>query len=263
MIIDGENFKRYVIELSEKNKRIDGRGLKDFRKPIKIEYGISKNAEGSALVTIGKTRVACGVKLEVGEPYPDKPDEGTMIVNAEFAALASPEFEPGAPGEESIELARIVDRGIRESGAIDTKKLCIKKGEKVWLVFIDIYIQNHDGNLIDASALAAIAALLDAKFPKLEEDGRVNYKEKTNEPLPIVKKPVACTIYKIGDKLFVDANADEETICNARLTITMDENDTINAMQKGGMDGLEQDEIEKCIEIAKEKTKELRNYLKG
>ncbi|MCD6575769.1 MAG: exosome complex protein Rrp42 [Nanoarchaeota archaeon] len=261
MIVGETDFKKYVLGLSEKGKRIDGRGLLDYRQPIKIEYGISKNAEGSAAVTIGKTRVICGIKMEVGEPYPDRPDEGTMIVSAEFAALASPEFEPGAPGEKSIELARIVDRGIRESGAIDVKKLCIKEGEKVWLVFIDIYVQNHDGNLIDAAALAAMAALLNAKFPKLNDDGTVNYKEHTDTPLPIVKKPIACTITKIGDKLFVDANADEENVSDARITITSDENGVINAIQKGGEEGMTVDEIEKCAEIAVEKAQELRKYL--
>ncbi len=261
MIVDGVNFKKYVMELSKKEKRVDGRGLLEYRKPIKIEYGVSKNAEGSATVTIGKTKVVCGVKLEIGEPYPDRPDEGTMIVTAEFAALASPEFEPGAPGEKSIELARIVDRGIRESGAIDVKKLCVKPGEKVWLAFIDIYVQNHDGNLIDASALAALAALMDAKFPKLKEDGTVDYKEHTNEKLPIVHKPIACTITKIGDKLFVDANVDEENVSDGRITITIDETGTINALQKGGMGGMTEEEINKCIEIAMEKTNELRKFI--
>jgi len=261
MIVDTKNFERYVLGLSEKDKRVDGRKLLEYRKPIKIEYGVSKNAEGSAAVTIGNTRVICGVKMEVGEPYPDRPDEGTMIVTSEFAALASPEFEPGAPGEKSIELARIVDRGIRESGAIDVKKLCIKEGEKVWLVFVDIYIQNHDGNLIDAAALAAIAALMNSKFPKLNEDGSVDYKEHTDTPLPVVKKPVACTIYKIRDKLFIDTTIDEENISDARITITSDEEGVINAIQKGGPKGMSPEEIEKCAEIAIEKAKELRKVL--
>ncbi len=261
MIVGKEDFRKYVLSLSEKGKRVDGRGFLDYRQPIKIEYGVSKNAEGSAAVTIGKTRVICGVKTEIGTPYPDRPDEGTMIVTAEFAAIASPDFDPGAPGEKSIELARIVDRGIRESGAIDTKKLCVTEGEKVWLVFLDIYIQNHDGNLIDAAALAALAALKNAKFPKLNEDGTIDYHEHTDTPIPIVKLPVACTITKIGKNLFADANVDEEKISDARITITTDENGTINAIQKGGEDGMTQEEIAKCAEIATEKAKELRKYL--
>jgi exosome complex component RRP42 len=263
MVVDKENFKKYMLELAEKGIRPDGRKLLEYRQPIKIEYGVSKNAEGSARVTIGNTRVICGVKTEIGEPYPDRPDEGTMIVTAEFAALASPDFDPGAPGEESIELARVVDRGIRESGAIDTKKLCIKEGEKVWIVFVDIYIQNHDGNLIDAAALAAIAALKDAKFPKINEDGTVNYKEHTDTKMPLVKYPIACTITKIGDNLYIDTTADEESVADGRITITSDENGVINAIQKGGESGLTVDEIETCGKIAIEKANELRKYLMG
>ncbi len=259
-MVNKQNFKKYVLELYEKNKRPDDRGLLDYRKPIIIETGVSKNAEGSALVTIGKTKVICGVKLEVGEPYPDNPDEGTMIVTGEFTAMSSPEFEPGRPGEKAVELARIVDRGIRESGAIDVKKLCIKEGEKVWLVFIDVFVQNHDGNLIDASALAAIAALLDAKFPKLEEDGRVNYDEHT-ENLPINKKPIACTVIKTKDKLLVDPNFEEEDVSDARVTVITDEDGVINGMQKGGTAGVTKEEIYKCVEIGLEKAKELRKHL--
>lgn len=261
MIVDEMNFKKYVLELSKNGKRADGRKLLEYRQPIKIEYGISENAEGSASVTIGKTRVVCGIKTSIGTPYPDSPDEGTMIVSAEFAAISSPDFEPGAPGEDSIELARIVDRGIRESGAIDTKKLCIKEGEKVWTVFMDIYVQNHDGNLIDAAALAAISALHSAKFPKLKDDETVDYSEHTNESLPIVKKPIACTIVKIGDNLFLDTTSDEEAVSDARITITSDENGIINAMQKGGAKGLSPEEVESCLDIALEKANELRSFM--
>lgn len=260
-MIDGLNFKRYVTELSEKGIRSDGRKLLEFRKPINIEYDVSENAEGSATVTIGKTRVVCGIKMNVGEPYPDRPDEGTMIVSAEFAALSSPDFEPGAPGEASIELARIVDRGIRESGAIDVKKLCIKSGEKVWFVFIDIYVQNHDGNLIDAAALAAIAALMHSKFPKLKDDETIDYKEHTKEKLPTAHKPIACTLTKIGTKIFLDASVDEENVSDARITITSDENQNINALQKGGTTGMSPEEIDTCVDIALEKAKELRSLI--
>jgi exosome complex component RRP42 len=255
-----ENFKQYVIELGRKGLRHDGRSLLEYRKPIHVELGISKNAEGSAMVTMGKTKVACGIKLEISEPYPDKPDEGSLMVTAEFAALASPTFEPGAPGEESIELARIVDRGIREAGAIDTKKLCIKSGEKVWMVIIDLYIQNHDGNLIDAAALAAIAALFHTKYPKFDGE-KIDYNEHTKEPLLMVRKPIAVTFAKIGDVLMLDTTVKEESVIDSRLTVTTDEHGVINAMQKGGSDTMKEEELFKIVDMAIEKAKELRSCL--
>ena len=124
---------------------------------------------GSAKVKIGDTEVIAGIKLDVGEPYTDHEDEGTMVTTLELLPLSSEEFEYGPPRINAIEIARIVDRGIRESGMIDFKKLCLKKGEKVWTVFIDIYSINDGGNLLDASCLAAIVALLEAKMPKYDD----------------------------------------------------------------------------------------------
>jgi exosome complex component RRP42 len=252
-----ESFRQYMIELGKKGLRHDGRSLLEYRKPIEVQIGISNNAEGSAMVTIGKTRVACGIKMEIGVPYPDTPDQGSLMVGAEFSPMASPLFEPGAPGEDAIELARIVDRGIRESGAIDVKKLCLSPGEKAWNVLIDIYVQNYDGNLIDASALAALAALLNTKYPKFDGE-KVDYHEHTNEPLAMAKRPVACTFAKVSDLLVLDPTVDEELVADARLTITQDEEGTINALQKGGNEGIGPEELNHMLDIASQKSKELR-----
>jgi len=262
-MVEDINFKRYVLELAKKGMRADGRKFTDFREPITIEYDISKNAEGSARVTIGKTLVVCGVKMAIGEPYPDQPDKGSLIVSAEFAPISSPDFEPGAPGEESIELARIVDRGIRESGAIDLKRLCIKEGEKMWMAMIDIYIQNHDGNLIDAAALAAIAALLKAKFPKYNAEKEcADYSEHTNEKVPMLHKPIAISFSKVGEYTFVDSTDEEEKVEDAKITIITDEEGNINGIQKSGYGGMSEEEINNCVEIALHKAAELRKHLK-
>ena len=116
-------IKDHIISLLAKDMREDGRKLTEYRKPIKIEYGISpKSAEGSSRVMIGDTEVVAGVKLEVGKPFPDTPDDGVLMVNAELLPLSNPDFESGPPSIASIELARVVDRGIRESHMIDTEK---------------------------------------------------------------------------------------------------------------------------------------------
>ena len=70
-----------------------------------------------------------------------------------------------APSPQSIELGRVVDRGIRESGCIDMEALCIVPGEKVWGVMIDIHVLSDGGNIFDACGLAAIAALRTAVVP--------------------------------------------------------------------------------------------------
>jgi len=157
-------LREHIIKLFEAGTRLDGRKLDEYRK-ISLDVDVISTAEGSARVKIGKTDVISGVKLEVMEPYPDTQDQGSIMVGAELLPLSSPNFELGPPSKDAVELARIVDRGIRESKALDLKKLCIKEGEKVWMLIIDLVTINHDGNLFDASALAAIAALKNMKFP--------------------------------------------------------------------------------------------------
>lgn len=258
--IASEIEKDSIISLAEKGKRLDGRGLEDFRE-VTIEAGVIEKAEGSAYVVLGDTKIMAGVKLEIGEPFSDTPDKGVFTVNAEFVPLASPLFEPGPPDEDAIELARVVDRGIRESEAIDLEKLCIIPGEKVWIAFIDIYILDHAGNLFDASTLGSITALLNTKIPEVKvENKEVKMLDKLVS-FPIRKVPVSVTFAKINDKLVVDPCIEEEHVMNARLTITMDENDNIVAMQKGGAGTLKTEDIYKAIGIAKVKTKELRKKI--
>ncbi len=256
-----QQSKAHITKLLKDDFRLDGRKALEYRKPIKVEYGVAKAAEGSARVTIGGTIVMAGVKLEVLQPYPDSPDKGTIMVGAELLPLSNPAFELGPPQIQAIEIARIVDRGVRESKVLDFKKLCITEGEKCWVACIDICPINDEGNLFDASALAAIAALSDARFPTLEGE-KVNYKEKTDKKLPLANtKPLSCTILKIGDKFIVDPLTEEEKIIDARLTVATLEDNTLCAMQKGGEEPLTSEDIEKMIDIGVKKTAELRKHL--
>jgi exosome complex component RRP42 len=252
--------KKQIEQLIENGKRLDGRDLTDYRE-IKLEQGIIERAEGSARVLLGKTEIVVGTKIEMGEPFSDTPNEGVLTVNAELVPLASPEFEAGPPNEDSVELARIVDRGIRESKAIDTAKLCIEPGKKVFVVFVDVYVLNHDGNLIDASALAAVAALMNTKMSNYEvEDGEVKVKS-GYVPLPLKDHPITVTCAKFGDKIVVDPSLEEELVMDARLTMAIDDDGDICAIQKGGAGYFTPDQVFEVAKIAKDKAKERRKKL--
>jgi exosome complex component RRP42 len=251
---------KQIEALLEKGKRLDERGLLDYRE-IKIEQGVIEKAEGSARVLMGKTEILVGVKVESGEPFPDTPNEGVMTVNAELVPLASPNFEPGPPDENSIELARVVDRGIRESHAIDTAKLCIEPGKKVFVVFVDVYVLNHDGNLIDASALAAVAALMNTKMPNYEvKDGEVKIKQGYTQ-LPMKNHPVTVTIAKISNKLLVDPWIEEESVMDSRISFATNKDGDICAIQKGGSGYFTPQQILEALKIAVKKAAELRKQL--
>ena len=121
--------QKQIAQLIAEGKRLDGRGLTDHRE-ITIEEGLIEKAEGSARIYLGKTQVLVGVKVETGEPFPDTPNEGVLTVNAELVPLASPNFEPGPPDENSIELARIVDRGIRSQKRLAPRSCALSRGKR-------------------------------------------------------------------------------------------------------------------------------------
>ncbi len=252
-----------VREIVQKNKRLDGRGFEDYRN-IAIETGFITSAEGSARVRIGDTEVVAGVKMGTGEPYPDSQEEGVLMVGAELLPLAHPDFESGPPGEKAIEIARVVDRAIRESKCIDFAKLCITPKEKVWMVFVDIDVLDNDGNLIDAAGIAAMAALMNARIPELDADGNIIAGTKT-EKLPISGTALSTTFVKINGNILVDPGIAEEEAMEARLTVgTLDKGveTYLCSMQKGGPGGLTAEEIEKIISLAIKKGDELREKLR-
>jgi exosome complex component RRP42 len=246
-----------ILNLLSRSARIDGRSPGDVR-GIEIALGVIPNANGSAHVRLGLTQVIAGVKAEIGTPFQDTPNMGNLIVSAEFVPLASPTFEPGPPDERAIELARVIDRSLRDVRAIDLEKLAIIPGRKVWNIFVDIYVIDHDGNLIDASSIATLASLMTAAIPKVQvnqEKGDVTIDRSSLEPLPIRKKVLTATVAKIGDYLVADPSLEEETVADALITIAFSEDKAITGIQKSGMGAFKYEHLRKAMELAKQAQK--------
>ncbi|MHA1238603.1 MAG: exosome complex protein Rrp42 [Candidatus Odinarchaeia archaeon] len=263
-----ENVHRIVSEIEKGNilallseeRRIDGRDLEDYRE-IKIKTNIIEKADGSAEVCIGNTRVLTGVKAEIGEPYPDSPESGVVTLTAEFVPMANPLFEPGPPSEEAVEVARVVDRGIRHAEVVDKEKLCIIPGKKVWIIFVDMYVLDDDGNIFDTALISAISALLTTKIPKVKvENEEVKILEE-KMPLPIKNRAASITLAKIGKAMIVDPQKSEERVMEGRITIAISEEGKICSIQKGAPGAFELEKIEKVMELALNKAKEIINIL--
>jgi len=250
-----------MLSLLREGKREDGRGFDDVR-PIQVKQNLISKAEGSAEVWLGESRVIAGVKIQVGRPFHDTPDEGVVITSAELLPMASPTFELGPPGEEAIELARVVDRGIRHSDAIDRSSLCIKAGEHVYMILVDLYVLADYGNLIDTASLAAVAALMDTKLPKVEidETGEATITEDTI-PLQMGPPPLTITFAKIGEHLIVDPSLKEGEVMDARLSIAFDGDDTISSMQKYGTSPFTHQEVTDMVERGSKIVKKMRKQL--
>lgn len=252
--------KAQMVELLSKGRRLDGRALNEHR-PIKVQTGVIQKANGSAIVNLGNTEVIAGVKIATGTPFPDTPDKGLLVVNAEILPLASAYAEAGPPSEEAIELARVVDRGIRESEMIDLTKLCIIPGKTVISVFVDANIMNVDGNLFDATSYAVVSALRTAKMKKyVVKDDKVEATSDT-VPVPVEKTPVSVTMARIGDVLVVDPFSEEEAAMDMRITITTDDEGNVCASQKGEASTITPDQVLAAADTSIEVGREIRKIL--
>ena len=253
--------KKQMMESISTGKRLDERSLDETR-PIEIELDVIKKASGSAWVKLGKTEVVAGVKVETGEPFEGLENSGALIITAEVLPIASPHIEPGPPDEETIELARVVDRGVRQSEMLELSKLVLVPGKIVYTIFVDCSIINVDGNLLDATSYAVVAALASCKLPVFEiKDDKVVDTGRTQEP-PITTIPVSVTTVKIGDYLLLDPNIEEEACMDARLTITTNSKGSIVAMQKGLKGYFTVDEVKSIAVKAISKGEEIRAKLK-
>jgi exosome complex component RRP42 len=246
----------YVKDLLAKNMRADNRGAYDFRK-MKVSTGLMGNAEGSAQVDLGRTKVLAGVKLTVETPMTDTPDQGNMMVAAELLPLAHAKFEMGPPSPDAIELSRVTDRGIGAGNCIDLKSLFID-AEHVWGVYIDVYVLNYGGNLFDACEIAAMSALLNTTVPGYV-DGKVVREDRTKK-LKIDNIVTSTTFAKIGGKILLDPSLEEEMASEARLTVATD-GTSLRAMQKGLSGSFRVNEIEEVVGVAFNKHEELKSYV--
>ncbi|MDW8359601.1 MAG: exosome complex protein Rrp42 [Candidatus Caldarchaeum sp.] len=253
-------MKNKVYDLLKMGKRIDERALDQLRE-IKISTRVVDKADGSALVSLGKTKILTGIKVEIGSPYSDRPSEGVFTVNAELLPLASKTFEAGPPDERAIELSRIVDRCIRESRAIDVEKLVLIEGQKVYMVYIDCYVLDYDGNYFDAAVLSAVAALMTCTLPVYRVvDGRV---EPVGErmKLPLRTIPVSITMALIKDKIIVDPIPTEEEIADTLVTIGYDSEGVLSAIQKSSPGLLPVGIFKEMVKMGLVKSSEVRTKL--
>ncbi len=139
--------------------RVDGRTPQQMR-PVSIERGWNEQAEGSALITVGKTKVLCSASFTPGVP-PWLRGQGTGWVTAEYAMLpratnerSQRESVKGKIGGRTHEISRLIGRSLR--AIIDTKSL----GENT--IVIDCDVLQADGGTRTASITGAYVALVDA-----------------------------------------------------------------------------------------------------
>ena len=137
-------------------QRSDNRGAKDLR-PVTIDPGYIKNAEGSALISMGDTRVICTASVEPRIPRWLR-GTGSGWITAEYGMLPRAtntrndrEAARGRQGGRTQEIQRLIGRSLR--AAVDMEAL----GEQT--ITIDCDVIQADGGTRTASITGAWVAL--------------------------------------------------------------------------------------------------------
>ncbi|TLD23337.1 hypothetical protein PspLS_07218 [Pyricularia sp. CBS 133598] len=258
------NEKAFLLQALQQNLRLDGRDIDEYR-PIKLSFG---DEYGLVEVEFGKTRIVAKASAEVTIPYTDRPFDGIFNIVTELSPMASPAFEVNRPTETEVLLSRLLEKTIRRSNALDTESLCLVAGQKCWSVRVDVHAESHDGNLIDASCLAVVAALRHFRKPDTSIEGEVVtvYTPAEREPVPLswLHSPFCVTFSffgDLGDMFVVDGNWLEEQVRVSSCTISLNRHGEICQIAKLGGTAVEAVTLLQCNAVALIKAKEFSKLL--
>ncbi|KAJ7286705.1 hypothetical protein O6H91_Y320500 [Diphasiastrum complanatum] len=262
------NERDFIEAAVHQGFRVDGRRLLDSR-PLRITF---LGQDGTVEVQQGRTRILAIMSAQLDAPSLDHPNEGSLAIFTEFSPMADPSFEPGRPRELAVELGRVIDRGLRQSRALDTESLCILTGDTVWALRLDLHVLDNCGNLLDAANAAALAALLSFQIPANILGGIDSQQEviidpakvKELHPLTLHHWPVAVTFgfYGEGKVQLLDPNLKEEAAMQGRMTLTLNGHGEICSIQKAGGVGLTTKEIMSCLQVACTKASSMIDIIK-
>lgn len=169
--------------------------------------------------------------------------------------------KPFRQDQTEILLSRILEKTIRRSGALDTESLCIIAGQKCFHVRADIHVLDHDGNLLDASCLALVAALMHFRRPDIEVHGEevTVYGIHEREPvkLSLQHHPfcVTTSYYDNGNIMLLDATLLEEQCREGEIVISMNRFGEICQIAKYGGVPVEGLAMLNCVSQTLEKVK--------
>lgn len=205
-------------------KRLDGRD-KDELRPIKMETGILKNADGSAYIEWGNNKIFAAVfgPREVHPHHLAKPDKGILRVFYRMATFSVFERKRPAPGRREKEISMII------ADCIEPVLFLELYPSTAFEIFIEV--MDADGGTRCASVTAASLALADAG-------------------VPMKSLITSLAIGKIDNELVVDLSGIEDKAGDADLPIAITWfNDEISLLQFDGKMDLE--EMEKVLDISR------------
>jgi ribonuclease PH len=190
--------------------RIDGRTLDQLR-PTKIQVGYLAYAEGSALISVGKTVVLCAVSVEDRQP-PFLRGTSQGWVTAEYSMLprstqtrSQRESVAGRIGGRTHEIQRLIGRSLR---AVVNMNLL---GERTFAIDCDVI--QADGGTRTAAITGSYVALVQA-MQKLVENGTYN-------SLPVRAAIAATSVGIIDGSAMLDLCYEEDSRAEVDFNVVM------------------------------------------
>jgi len=255
----------FVVKALSENLRLDKRGVYDAR-DTHIEF---LKTRGACIVSLGNTKVTSQVSSEILKPKDTRPNEGLLRINLELSPMAAQHFEQNKQSDYSVELNRLLERNVKQSRCLDVEALCIRAGEKVWQIRVDLNVLNQDGNILDCANTALICALSHYRLPEVSVTGdevKIFTSEERNPiPLTILHIPLTTTFafFDQGKYLLVDPSELEERCMDGKLVIGMNRHREICTMQLSGNILLLKDQIKRCVNIAASKVTQLTQFIQS
>lgn len=244
--------KAVILEALKSGKRFDFRSLEEFR-DVKLVVGAEV---GTAICTIGNTKVMAAVSAEIAEPSSMRPHKGVINIDVDLSPMANYANEHDRLGSKGMELIRLLELIIRDSRCIDVEALCIRAGKEIWKIRVDVRILDEDGSLLDCACLAAITALQHFRRPNvtLEPHHTLIYSEYEKAPVPlnIYHMPI-CTTIGLLDKgqIVVIDPTDKETAClDGSIVVACNKRREVCALHQSTNLILSTKQIERCVKLA-------------
>lgn len=209
--------------INEKGIRTDGRKIDELR-PVRIEAGVLKNADGSAYIEFGRNKIMVAVygPKEVHPKHMALSDRSVLRCRYHMAPFSVEERKNPAPSRREVEISKITREALEPALIL----------EDYPRTAIDVYIEvlQSDGGSRCAGISAASVALADAG---------VNMRDLV----------AACAAGKVSDTIVLDINDEEDKEGQADMPIAYLPNlNQVTLMQVDGV--LSREEYKKCLDMA-------------
>ena len=216
--------------IDEEGRRVDGRKFNELR-PIRIEVGVLKNADGSAYIEHGGNKIVVAIygPKETHPKFMALPDRAILRCRYHMAPYSTEERKPPQPSRREIELSKVIREALEPA----------VKLEEFPRTAIDVYIEvlQSDGGSRGAGITAASVALADAGIPMKD-------------------LVVGCAAGKVDGQIVLDLNDLEDKEGEADLPVAIMPNiGQITLLQMDGL--LTIDEFKKALDLAIEGCKKI------